>query len=254
MKKTVLTSLFCIYAFLNQAVAAEDTAVGDIMPENPPAENKVPAENKPSAAEEIKKDPCERFQRIKPLLRLRSSYGKLSYNYDYDRDNLDIMAARNQLAEEGMFTAGLSLVDVDWSVSLNTVSRSVGDHICVIPASVDVFIGYRNPVIYISNDLEQGSCPYQVVLRHERQHQQVNIAVLDYYLPVLKKGFAAELPVLKARALKEGEDTDSVTDDMNAEYAEAVRPLINRFQITLQLEQQRLDNRENYQYESRLCR
>jgi len=245
MKKTVLTSLFCIYALLNQAAAAEKTAV-------PPADETAPAAEE--TKKEKKSDPCRRFQRLKPVLRLRSSYGKLSYNYDYDRENLDIMAERSRLTEEGMFTAGLSLVDVDWSVSLNTVSRSVDGHICVIPASVDVFVGYRNPVIYISNDLERDSCTYQVVLRHERQHQQVNVSVLDYYLPVLKKGFEEQLPVLKARALKEGEDTDGATDEMNAEYAEAVRPLINRFQITLQLEQQRLDNRENYQYESRLCR
>lgn len=245
MKKTVLTSLFCIYALLNQAAAAEKTVV-------PPADETAPAAEE--TKKEKKSDPCRRFQRLKPVLRLRSSYGKLSYNYDYDRENLDIMAERSRLTEEGMFTAGLSLVDVDWSVSLNTVSRSVDGHICVIPASVDVFVGYRNPVIYISNDLERDSCTYQVVLRHERQHQQVNVSVLDYYLPVLKKGFEEQLPVLKARALKEDEDTDGATDEMNAEYAEAVRPLINRFQITLQLEQQRLDNRENYQYESRLCR
>lgn len=245
MKKTVLTSLFCIYALLNQAAAVEKTAVP------------LPDEAVPSAEEgkkEKKSTPCKRFQGLKPVLRLRSSYGKLSYNYDYDRENLDIMAERSRLTEEGMFTAGLSLVDVDWSVSLNTVSRSVDGHICVIPASVDVFIGYRNPVIYISNDLERDSCTWQVVLRHERQHQQVNISVLDYYLPILKKGFEEQLPLLKARVLKENEDTDDATDEMNAEYAEAVRPLINRFQITLQLEQQRLDNRENYQYESRLCR
>lgn len=251
MKKTVLTSLFCICAFLNRAAAVENVSADTTMPSGLPMEQAA-AQVQP--VEEKKKDPCKRFHGLKPVLRLRSSYGKLSYNYDYDRDNLDIMAERNRLSEEGMFTAGLSLVDVDWSVSLNTVSRSVDGHICVIPASVDVFIGYRNPVIYISNDLEQGSCPYQVVLRHERQHQQVNIVVLDYYLPMLKKGFTAELPVLKARVVGDDEDTDSVTDDMNADYAEAIRPLINRFQITLQLEQQRLDNRENYQYESRLCR
>ena len=251
MKKTILTSLFCIYALLNQAAAAENADV-------PAAEETTPAAETPVTSDRAKvkkkSDPCKRFQGLKPVLRLRSSYGKLSYNYDYDRDNLDIMAERSRLTEEGMFTAGLSLVDVDWSVSLNTVSRSVEGQICVIPASVDIFVGYRNPVIYIGNDLERNSCAYQVVLRHERQHQQVNIAVLDYYLPVLKKGFEEQLPILKVRALQENEDTDGVTDEMNAEYAEAIRPLINRFQITLQLEQQRLDNRENYQYESRLCR
>ena len=145
------------------------------------------------------------------------------------------------------------MVDVDWSVSLNTVSRSINGRICVIPASVDVFIGYRNPVIYISNDIDEGTCTYEVVLRHERQHQQINVSVLDYYLPTLKKGLKEQLAVLQTRGANADEDTDVITDDMNADYANAIRPLINRFQITLQNEQQRLDNRQNYQYESGLC-
>ena len=41
---------------------------------------------------------------------------------------------------------------------------------------------------------------------------------------------------------------------MNNEYAEFLRPLMNRFQITLQIEQQKLDNRENYRYETDICR
>lgn len=241
MKKTVLTSIFCIFAGLNFAAAEENVA---------PSED-VPAQQKQQAE---KKDVCARFHNMRPSLKLRSSYGELTYNFDYDRENLDIMAARNRLTEEGMFTSGLSLVDVDWSVSLNTVSRSVGGTICVIPASVDIFLGYRNPVIYISNNIKEDSCQYKVVVRHEQQHQQVNVAVLDHYLPMLKNEFVKNLSVLKAKSAKDDADADALTDDMNAAYAEAIRPWVNRFQITLQLEQQRLDNRENYQYESKLCR
>ena len=249
MKKTFLTSIFCIFACLNNSVSAQEKIA--IKNDTPAADSAE--ENKTSEAKQKKADVCDRFKNIKPQLRLRSSYGKLTYNFDYDRENLDIMAARNKLTEAGMFTAGLSLVDVDWSVSLNTVSRSINGRICVIPASVDVFIGYRNPVIYISNDIAEGTCTYEVVLRHERQHQQINVSVLDYYLPTLKKGLKERLAVLQTRGANADEDTDVITDDMNANYANAIRPLINRFQITLQNEQQRLDNRQNYQYESGLC-
>ncbi len=234
MKNLFLTLIFCFFAALNPTMAQNV--------------DNLPADKAPEI-----RDPCAKFAQIRPKVKLRSSYGRLQYNYDYDSENLDIMAARNNLKEEGMFTAGLSLVDVDWSVSLNTISRSVDGDICVIPASVDVFIGYRNPIIYISNDLDKKSCRYQMVMRHEHQHQQINVSVLEYYLPIIKKELEKSLDILTVRAASDDEDPDIITDDMNSNYAEVVRPLVNRLQITLQIEQQRLDNRENYQYETELC-
>ena len=226
MKNLFLTSIICIFASLNSAAA----------------QNALPAA-----------DGCARYESIRPKLNLRSSYGNLSYNYDYDSENLDIMAARNNIHESGMYTAGLSLVDIDWSTSLNTIARTVGDTTCVIPASIDVFVGYRNPIIYISNDIDKNSCRYEMVMRHEHQHQQINIAILEYFLPIIKQELQKALSVVKVREVQDDEDSDKVTDDMNNDYAEFLRPLISRFQATMENENRRLDNRENYQYESQVC-
>ncbi|MBR1649258.1 MAG: hypothetical protein IJ689_06660 [Alphaproteobacteria bacterium] len=231
MKKFILTSIFCTFAIINNSSAAENVQT-------------LPAQE----------NACAGFEKIRPRLRLRSSYGRLRYNRDYDTLNLGLMSEREGLKEDGMFTAGFSTVDFDWSVSLNTVSRTSGDVICVIPASVEVFLGYQNPTIYLSSDLDDKTCQYQTVLRHERQHQQINIMVLDYYLPKLKQHFEENLKVLKARAVESEKDIDRTVDEMNETYVENIRDIVNRFQITLQLEQKRLDTRENYTYESGLCR
>ena len=241
MKNLVLTSIICIFSIIN-GIKASETVDNVVMPE----------END-SLKQEIK-DPCERFYGIKPQLNFRSSYGELTYNHDYDQENLNILSEQGITKEEGMFTAGLSLLDVDWSVSLNTIIREVDGHTCVIPANLDVFVGYRNPVIYISSDIEEGTCEYKLIKRHEQQHQQINVSVLEHYLPTIKKAFEDELSSLKARVVDGEKTSDDITDEMNSDYVFAVRPIVNRFQITLQLEHKHLDTRENYEFESNLCK
>lgn len=41
---------------------------------------------------------------------------------------------------------------------------------------------------------------------------------------------------------------------MNGEYIRLIRPLVNDFKATLLYEQKKLDNRENYRFESGVCK
>lgn len=229
MKNLYLTSIFCICAALNSAQAAD--AAGD------------------GAA-----DPCAEF-RYSTRLNMTTSYGKLNYNYDYDRRSLTLLGQKYGLVEPGMHASGLSLFGIDWSVSLNTVARvGAGDTICVLPTSLDVFIGFREPTIYIDNGLKKDGCRYNLVLRHEHQHQQVSIAALEYFLPRIRAEIQKALPVVRPRAVASLSATDAATEEMNGEYIRLIRPLVNDFKATLLYEQKKLDNRENYRFESGICK
>ena len=229
MKNLYLTSIFCICAALNSAQAAD-------------------------AAGEGAADPCAEF-RYSTRLNMTTSYGKLNYNYDYDRRSLTLLGQKYGLVEPGMHASGLSLFGIDWSVSLNTVARvGAGDTICVLPTSLDVFIGFREPTIYIDNGLKKDGCRYNLVLRHEHQHQQVSIAALEYFMPRIRAEIQKALPVVRPRAVASLSATDAATEEMNGEYIRLIRPLVNDFKATLLYEQKKLDNRENYRFESGICK
>lgn len=229
MKNLYLTSIFCICAALNFPHAAK--AEGD------------------KAA-----DPCAEF-RYSTRLNMTTSYGKLNYNYDYDRRSLTLLGQKYGLVEPGMHASGLSLFGIDWSVSLNTVARvGAGDTICVLPTGLDVFIGFREPTIYIDNGLKKDGCRYNLVLRHEHQHQQVSIAALEYFMPRIRAEIQKALPVVRPRAVASLSATDAATEEMNGEYIRLIRPLVNDFKATLLYEQKKLDNRENYRFESGICK
>lgn len=222
MEKKFLTSIFCTFAFfLSHNVSAADECA--------------------SLAQ-------------RPVVRLRGTYGKLQYNNTYNTLQLSQIASRNNLREVNMFAAGLADISVFWKVKLQTKFHPFKDYECAIPESIDVLFGYRDPVIYISKDLKPDTCLYNVVLRHEQQHQQINLEVLDFYLPTLKKEFTKVASVLKPRKVLPHESSKSVMDEMTKIYSDAIKPIINRFQITLQIEQNRLDNIKNYRYEENLCR
>lgn len=209
------------------------------------------SQEKPVDAEQ---NPCAQYTK-NPKLYFHSSFGKLRYDFNHSEKQLRIMSRKNHLVHnDDMFMSGLSLCDMDWSFSLSSMTKIIDEQKCVIPTAVDVFVGYRNPVIYINNNLDENSCTYKVAMRHEQQHQQINVAVLEYYLPTIKSELEKALSVIQALPLKDGEKSSEVLEKLNRKYAEAIRPLINRFQITLQLEQQKLDTRENYLKESSLCK
>ncbi len=226
MKKLYLTLIFCICAGLNTAAAIEKSV----------------AEN-----------PCKQM-RYSTRLNLTTSYGQLKYNQNYNNIELTKLGYRYGLVQSGMYISGLSLIGVDWSVSLNTVARGAKDNsVCVLPTSIDVFIGYREPTVYLDKNLLPQSCRYQQVLRHEHQHLQVSVAALEYFLPQIRRQIYEQIALVEPRHIDSLSEIDAATAEMNEEYVILIRPMVDSFKATLLHEQKKLDNKENYQYESKIC-
>jgi len=189
-----------------------------------------------------------------PDLKFNIKYGKLHYDTTYSRSQLEEMASYYNLHEKGMFTAGLSVSDINGQVQLRTVYEQVGDVICVIPVTVEVNLGYRRPTIYIVNDLSPDSCEYKVVLRHEQQHQQISVMALEHFVPQMRRAMEANLSAVLPRAVASEAAADAEIAVMNEEYWNLFVPLLEQFKSSLLKEQQKLDNRKNYEFESTLCR
>lgn len=190
-----------------------------------------------------------------PRINFYSSYGKLAYDFKQDQAAVTRIARRFGIIERGLFASGLAVVNVKWEISVNTLSNIMNnDDFCVAPSNIDIFIGYSDPVIYIADNLKSGSCEYNVVLRHEQTHQQINKTALDYFLPRFKKQIReiiAQTPPLQVTHIDE---IDNATARLTADYNRQIAPLIEDFKRHLLQEQSKLDNHTNYEFESRLCR
>lgn len=190
-----------------------------------------------------------------PQIEFSTSYGQLRYDFRNDNQQITQIAKKYGIIEKGLFASGLATVNVSWEISLNTLGQIIGDYdICVIPTHINIFIGYSEPVIYISNELEKNSCEYNVVLRHEQTHQQINKTALDYFLPQLQKQIQAIASGIKPLNVYSITDIDKATIDLTKNYNEKIAPYIDDFKNKLLAEQSKLDNHLNYEHESKLCK
>ena len=192
-----------------------------------------------------------------PEIEYYSSYGKLNYDFGKNQQQVTALAKKHNLLESGMFASGLAVADIQWEVSINTLGALLSTKsACILPAKIKLFIGYNNPIIYIANHLRENTCVYDVVMRHEQTHQQINKTALEYFRPQ----FFAEIQKIASRIKPRyvgkltQQEVDAATQELTQEYIQAITPMIEIFKRELKIELSKLDHPDNYRMESLLCK
>ena len=192
-----------------------------------------------------------------PQIEFYSSYGKLNYDYTQGQHKITALAKKHDLLESGMFASGLAIAEIKWEVTLNSKGVLLSaKEACLVPAEVKLFIGYTDPTIYVANHLRKNSCEYDVVLRHEQTHQQINKTALEFFRPYFYKEIEK---ISKQVAPKYTNDlsqknVNAATTLLTQEYITALTPMIETFKQELQIEHKKLDNPDNYRLEGILCK
>lgn len=210
------------------------------------------AQNTPNSAE--LRRICEQTA-IEPTLIFYSSYGKLEYNKQYTRQNLTQLGKNMGMFEEGDLASGLALVDVASEYELNTsIRKMVNNAVCIIPQELSVYIGFQNPVIYLAQELEKGTCLYNLVLRHEQVHQQINVNALEYFIPLIYDRVKIIVKNMRPVYIQSERETKKRANEITAYYAAQINKLVEEFKQEILIEQRKLDNKQNYQLESNICK
>ena len=111
-----------------------------------------------------------------------------------------------------------------------------------------------NPTIYISSDLAEDSCRYKVALRHEQTHQQINLEVFDYYIPIIQRRFEEAVKRYALISSKRDINLTLAQEKFQDKYLAAVNEVLKEISAEIHNEQLKLDSAENYSYEMSLCR
>lgn len=184
-----------------------------------------------------------------------TSYGQLRYDFSKSKQELTSIGQKYGNLEQGLFASGLSTIDINWELAVDTISTIAGsdDTICVVPSKVDLYIGYEDPVIYISKDLEIDSCQYNMVLRHEQTHQQINKTALEYFIPHIKTLVEQIIKDIKPVEVDSIRRIAPMNEQITSDYINKIQPLVEYFKQEVKSEQLKLDNLDNYAFEGRLC-
>ena len=196
---------------------------------------------------------CEDLS-VDPEIIFYTSYGKLRYDKTLARPQLSALGRKFGIFEEGALASGLALVDVASEYQLNTESRPmINGAVCIIPQQLTVYIGFQNPVIYLARDLQPDTCLYNLVVRHEQVHQQINVNALEYFIPQIYQQVKGIVAAMRPMYVSTPKLAKSGTYDMTAFYAKQINDVVDNFKQAILAEQHKLDNRKQYQMESDIC-
>ena len=196
----------------------------------------------------------------RPKVDVYGSYGNLRYNYDKDSAYLTqeqekkVKAYSAEETNVEMKVLGLTKMQdtVDFKAEFTQLALNKG-YICLYPENIQISIDYYLPTIYIANELQKGTCLYDITLRHERTHAQIYIEALDYFLPRLKKYADALFDNIGVKVITKGESVDNAMADLSKSYHDAVQKRIDAWYKAVEKEQLKMDTIEQYKLESRIC-
>ncbi len=190
-----------------------------------------------------------------PKIEFYTSYGKLQYDFTKSIEEITSMTKKTELKEKGLFASGLTAIKINMDISLNSTVKQLNKKTyCIYPKDVKLSIYYKDPTIYIANSLKPNTCEYNVVLRHEQAHVQINKTALDYFIPLFHKAAIEIFKSIKTREVNSKLQTKQASQEIAEEFDLKFTPIYNYFKQQIFTEQQKLDNDNNYKYESSICR
>ena len=192
-----------------------------------------------------------------PEVTITFSHGRLKYDTSKNNRSLTRMHINHYggSVPSGKQVHGLATYNLNTEIIFRVVKSTMANGtVCVYPADIQLNIEMQDPVIYLSNELEIGSCVYEIAMRHEQTHQQINVEAMEYYLPIIQQRF---LQAVKENLFMSSTSDINLTlakESLNEKYLAAINPVLEEMQNEINIEQARLDSIENYDYETALCR
>ncbi|MBQ7659226.1 MAG: hypothetical protein IJS26_00575 [Alphaproteobacteria bacterium] len=199
---------------------------------------------------------CKGFAKT-PEVSVKAVFEPLKY--DHSKVSRTLSRLHNQeygeSAHRGYQVQGLSTYQLGTELEFIISKRTFNDGVtCFYPEDIKLLIVMKEPTIYIARSLKKGTCAYNIALRHEQTHQQINMEVIEHFVPLIKERF---LQTVKKYSLASREKDDITIEQaqkgLKDRYLAAINPLIDEIKSEIGVEQQKLDRLEQYDYEQSLC-
>lgn len=205
-------------------------------------------------AESFSEDLCKNVPPTQIIL--KTSFGKLTYEYQ-DADKFSAEINKSKRPEKQGKWSGYA--GIEWNMFYPKVTydyyQPEKNKWCLYVEKIEIIFGYKNPKIVLDNKLKPGTCSYRRTVRHEQGHQQVNIAVLKDFLPVvydtLEETAKDFKPVLWSE--KSENEIQKQKNAFNTRIDETRDILFDIFREEYEIAHSRFDNQHNYEMEWKIC-
>ena len=188
-----------------------------------------------------------------PIIDITYNYGELRYDTTKTSAELEKIHDKSKPIYGQMH--GLTQTSPKLLIETKINGQQINDKACFYPERVKISISY-SPILYIMKDLKPGSCKFNLTLRHEQTHLDISHLALKEFAKKLKKQvplIVKDIGPLVKNLSNENDDTKQAAKEINQAYNKQIEVLFELFKKTLEEENGKIDNAENYSFESSLC-
>lgn len=141
-------------------------------------------------------------------------------------DQINVMAGSHGLKRNGFKVLGMTGIKLETGVKVQFQGQPMGGAICVHVNRVEAQFGLKDHTVHVPREYAQGSCHYNVVMRHEMAHVDVNRRTVRKYADILKHEMRAALRrsgAVTAASMVEGQNAQTavmqkVLDDIGVRF------------------------------------
>lgn len=185
-------------------------------------------------------------------LYFESSKGNLRYHDGFSSQQIASLSGTAGHRLGPLWTpTGLTLADNRYELKTSTKIYDLGHgRYCAVLTQAQLFLGFREIDVYVSNKYRRGSCEYESILNHENRHVQIFRDTLYRHSLGIEKAFRNEAPRIGPVYLR---SANAAADRIQRLLDAKLRPLFTRMEQDLNRRNAKIDTRENYRYEQSLC-
>ncbi len=195
----------------------------------------------------------ELFLSLPVEIEINYDLGKLEYDSSKSNDELaELYSAHNSGRKAENTVNGLTVQNGYFRLTLDIENRTIRrGYKCYYPSKITIDTGYKDSTVYLAKNLKSGSCRFELTKRHEYTHLALGKAGLEAQIALIRKMLPSIIK--KHGAIVSEESKDLAEQEIFDAYNKDIGELRQMTADITSKEQQKLDTKENYMRETKLC-
>lgn len=187
-----------------------------------------------------------------PSLFFKTSQGALNYSNQFDSAGLKQIRGRAGSRLGPLWTpTGLTTVNDNYNFQISTKTWDLGrGRYCAVLERADLFIGYNNITVYVSNKYPRGSCEYNSILSHENTHVAIFREALFSYENRLRDTFQRTAQSIGPIYMR---SPQAATNQIKQLLDARLQPVYKQMIRERDRRNAKIDTKTNYRREQSLC-
>ncbi len=174
----------------------------------------------------------------KPTIQIIPNKATIHYSSNYKQGD--------QLPEGIQFPYGAAGITLS-SVIPYRMSIDVGEtQSCYYTKKIKLYVGYRSIPVYIDKRYKRGTCEYNKIYEHEKQHAMWAIDAATFFVPDLKRVLEKAIKTKQTSAPKSATTPQGWVSHQKAVFLPAALPVLSHMQKKIKEKNSAMDTPENY--------